>query len=258
MAEYAEEGIGAMSQVMIIKNSCPDIGLYTRPTTLGDEYSLAEQFIEYYCHTFIRNNKKTQLAVFVEPRIDSGFPDVVFASYLPSITDNWSDKREALDVYDLKLLSYLCTSENVLGAKLISTLGFPEKQTVTSLEKLMDAKLVSYRDHSWRIRELRDVFSLTKLIAVEAKLHDIGKVVEQTHINTRFASHSYALTNSARPQSETVRTFKKFGIGLYGKDSRFRRIVEARQYNLPSNYLSFQFNEWIGKSLARQGGMQYA
>lgn len=242
----------------IFNTSNPDIGLFTRPTTHGGEYALVELFIDYYCNKFTRNNKKTQLAVFVEPRLDSGFPDVVFASYLPSITDNWSDRRESLDVYDLKLLSYLCTAEKPIGAKLISTLGFPERQTITSLEKLMDAKLVSYRDRGWRVRELRNVFSLTKLIAVEAKLNDINKVVEQTHLNTRFASHSYALTNSAHPQGETVKTFKRFGIGLYGKDSQFRRIVEARQYTLPSSYLSFQFNEWIGKSIAHQGGLQYA
>jgi hypothetical protein len=247
-----------MSQITIFNKSNPDIGLYTRTATLGDEYSLVESFISYYCHRFERNNKKSQLAVFIEPRIDSGFPDVVFASYLPSIMNNWSDKRETLDTFDLKLLSYLSSVDNVLGAKLISTLGFPEKQMITSLEKLMDAKLVSYRDHSWRVRELRDVFSLTKLIAVEAKLNDVSKVVEQTQLNTRFASHSYALINSARPQGETVKTFKRFGIGLYGKDSHFHRIVEAKQYNLPSSYLSFQFNEWIGKSISRQGGTLYA
>ena len=232
---------------MIIKDNRPDIGLYTRPATLGDEYSLVEQFIEYYCHRFLRNNKKTQLAVFVEPRIDSGFPDVVFASYLPSIVDNWSDKREALDLYDIKLLSHLCNSKNVRGAKIISTLGFPERQTITSLEKLMDARLISYREHSWHVRQIRDIFSLTKLIAVEAKLNSINKVVNQTHLNTRFASHSYALTNSAHPQGETINTFKKLGIGLYGKDTQFHRIVEARQYALPSSYLSFLFNEWIAK-----------
>ena len=247
-----------MSQVMIINNSRPNIGLYTRLATLGDEYELVGQFIEYYCNIFTRNNKKTQLAVFVEPRIDSGFPDVVFASYLPSITDNWSDKREALDVFDLKLLSYLCIAEESVGAKIISTLGFPEKQTLASLEKLMDAKLISYRGRSWRVRELRDVFSLTKLIAVEAKLNDINKVVEQTHLNTRFASHSYALTNSAHPQGATVKKFKRFGLGLYGKDSQFRRLIEAKSFSLPSSYLSFQFNEWIGKSLAHEGGEQFA
>lgn len=247
-----------MSQVMIIKHSRPDIGLYIRPTTLGNEYELVGQFIEYYCNTFIRNNKKTQLAVFIEPRIDSGYPDVVFASYLPSITDNWSEKREALDIFDLKLLSYLSTTEDAIGAKIISTLGFPERQTLTSLEKLMDAKLISYRGRSWRVRDLRNVFSLTKLIAVEAKLNDINKVIEQTHLNTRFASHSYALTNSVHPQDATVREFKRFGLGLYGRDSHFRHIVEAKPFPLPSNYLSFQFNEWIGKSLANEGEVHYA
>jgi hypothetical protein len=247
-----------MGQVMIIKNSRPNIGLYTRTATLGDEYELVEQFIDYYCGTFIRNNRKTQLAVFVEPRIDSGFPDVVFASYLPSIIENWSDKREALDVFDLKLLSYLCTTDGAVGTMIISTLGFPEKQTLASLEKLMDAKLISYRGRSWRVRQLRGVFSLTKLIAVEAKLNDVHKVVEQTHLNTRFASQSYALTKSAHPQGTTVKTFKRFGLGLYGKDSQFRRIVEAKPFSLPSSYLSFQFNEWIGKSLARKGDTLYA
>jgi hypothetical protein len=247
-----------MNQVTIFDRSRPEIGVFTRPATRGDEYTLVESFIEYYSHKFIRDNKKTQLAVFIEPRIDSGFPDVVFASYLPSIVDNWSDSRESLDVHDLKLLSHLCTVEKAIGAKLISTLGFPERQTITSLEKLMDAKLVTYRDGSWRIRELRSVFSLTKLIAVEAKLSDINKVVEQTHLNTRFASQSYALTNSTHPQGETVKTFKRFGIGLYGKDSQFRRIVEAKPYSLPSSYLSFQFNEWIGKSLTHQGGNYFA
>ena len=295
-----------MSQVMIFNHSIPDIELYTRPAALGREYSLVEQFVEYYCHVFTRNNKKTQLAVFVEPRIESGFPDVVFASYLPSITDNWSYKRESLDMYDLKLLSHLYSATEASGARLISKLGFSERQTLTSLEKLrncklitcaftclfsarlrwqnpliplvstepaalpneknpvrkhqlinlqflMDAKLIAYRDHAWRVRELRDVFSLTKLVAVEAKLNGIDKVLEQTHINTWFASHSYALTNSAHPQEKTVKTFLRHGLGLYCKGKQFQRVVKAKECGLPSSYLSFQFNEWIGKMIAHRG-----
>lgn len=244
-----------MSQIMILNSNKPDIGLFTRTATAGEEYALVEKFVDYYCDSFRRNNKKTQLAVFIEPRVESGFPDIVFASYLPSIIDNWSDQRSSLDVFDLKLLSYLCSVENVIGAQLISKLGFPEKQTLSSLEKLMDAKLVSYRKHSWRVRELRDVFSLTKLIAVEAKMSDISKVVEQTHLNTWFASHSYALTNTKKPHDETIKTFSKYGIGLYCNDSHFSKIVEAKQHPLPSSYLSFQFNEWIGKAISQQGGV---
>ena len=93
-----------VNQVILLKDSNSRIGLYTRNTTIGAEYTMVEQFIDYYCSKFIRDNKKHNLAVFVEPRIDSGFPDVVFAVYRPSIMDNWSNEREKLDVSDLKLL----------------------------------------------------------------------------------------------------------------------------------------------------------
>ncbi len=242
-----------MSQVMILDSSRPDIGLYTRNATVGDEFTLVKQFIDYYCNHFLHNNIKTKLAVFIEPRVESGFPDVVLASYLPSILHNWSDEREKLDTYDLKLLSHLCYAGNLSGSKIITKLGFPEKQTIISLEKLMDAKLISYRSGGWRVRELRDVFSITKLIAVEAKLNDISKVIEQSFHNTWFASHSYALTNSSSPNNETVRAFSKYGVGLYCNGPRFKKFVEAKQYALPSSYLSYQFNEWIGKAIVHKG-----
>ena len=37
-----------MNQVTIFKSNNPDIGLYARPATRGDEYALVEQFIDYY------------------------------------------------------------------------------------------------------------------------------------------------------------------------------------------------------------------
>jgi len=239
-----------MKQVVIRLNNRPEIGLLSRSSTNGDEQVLVEQFIDYYCTAFRRNNKKTQLAVFVEPRIDSGYPDVVFASYLPSILDNWTAEREKLDVSDLKVLSYLSGVKGVKGGTIITSLGFPEKQTLNSLEKLMDAKLVTYRTSGWQICELREAFSVKKLIAVEAKLSDVSGVFSQSYINTRFASHSYALINSAKPSSETIQKFDGYGIGLYSKGNCFKKHVEATEYSLPSSYVSFQFNEWIGRAIS--------
>jgi hypothetical protein len=240
-----------MSQVMVLKDSNPSIGLHTRSATIGEEYALVERFIDYYCSKFTRDNRKTKLAVFVEPRIGSGFPDVVFAAYRPSILDNWSVEREKLDTYDLKLLSFLCYTSNTTGNVIMAKLGFPEKQTIKSLEKLLAAKLILFRNNSWKARNTRDIFSITKLIAVEAKLNNVSKVVDQSHINTWFASHSYALTNAMNPHSGTVQSFSKCGVGLYCKGKQFRKVVEAKQYALPSSYQSFQFNEWIGKTLAK-------
>lgn len=239
-----------MSQVIILKNSNPGIGLYTRNATIGEEYAMVEQFIDFYCSKFVRDNKKNKLAVFVEPRIDSGFPDVVFASYRPSILDIWSNEREKLDVSDLKLLSFLCYTPNATGDIIISKLGLPERQTLKSLEKLIDAKLVVRRNNCWRVRNIYDIFSITKLVAVEAKLSKVSKVVEQSFLNTWFASHSYALTNAVNPHNDTVQSFSQCGVGLYCRGKQFKKVVDARQYALPSSYLSFQFNEWIGRTLA--------
>jgi len=58
-----------VSQVSVLKNSNPDIGLYTRNATIGKEYAMIEQLIDYYCSKFTYDDKKNQLAVFVEPRI---------------------------------------------------------------------------------------------------------------------------------------------------------------------------------------------
>jgi len=240
-----------MNQVLVLNQDRLDIGLFTRNNTYGEEYALVGQFIDYYCSVFKRNNKKMQLAVFVEPRIDSGFPDVVFASYLPSILDNWSDKRERLDVSDLKVLSYLSGVGREKGEMIITKLGFSEKQAINSLEKLMDAKLITYNVGGWQTRKLRDTFSITKLIAVEAKLSDVSGVVDQSYVNTRFASHSYALINSTNPASETKKRFAEYGIGLYSRGTCFMRHVEAKKYTLPSSYVSYQFNEWIGRAISQ-------
>jgi len=242
--------IDTANNITIFNSSKPSIGLYVRNTTNGDEHALVSQFIDYYCSVFKRNNKKTQLAVFIEPRIDSGFPDIVFASYKPSIIDNWSNEREKLDIYDLKLLSYIFIVSGENCNQITERLGFPENQVVKSLEKLLDSKLIVRRSGGWHTKQVNDVFSIKKLIAVEAKINAISSLVTQSYVNTRFASHSYALSNSARPHHGTINAFSKYGIGLYCKGKRFIEYLEAKQHNLPTSYVSFQFNEWIGRALA--------
>ena len=92
-----------------------DIGLYTRPSTQGDELDLVEDFIEYYIHNFLKSNKTNNLAIFVEPKVASGFPDIVFASYSPKILENWSEQRENLETNDLKVLSQLLMTKGSTG-----------------------------------------------------------------------------------------------------------------------------------------------
>ena len=218
-----------------------DIGLYTRPSTQGDELDLVEDFIEYYIHNFLKSNKTNNLAIFVEPKVASGFPDIVFASYSPKILENWSEQRENLETNDLKVLSQLLMTKGSTGSELITRLKMPEKDTIQAIEKLLDAHMI-IRDHGlWKPVDIKKIYNIKKLISVEAKMTDIKKVAEQSLINTWFASQSYALT---------IKKFERQGTGLYCKKRSFRKIVEAKKLASPSSYQSLQFNEWIGRTVA--------
>ncbi|WP_019554795.1 hypothetical protein [Propionispira raffinosivorans] len=235
-----------MERIQIFNHDISSIGLYKRNSTEGAELNLVNDFIDYYSDNFLKKGNRYNLAVFIEPRILSGFPDIVFAVYNPNIVDMWSEARKTLNLYDLKILFQIVHSKGMSGANLIDMLKFPEKQIITSIEKLYDSKLIYRRGYSWRAKEIKQIYSIKDLISVEAKIGDIKKVAKQSFINTWFASQSYALTNSNSPQKNTIENFSKIGIGLYCKKRNFKKIVPAQKLSSPVSYLSLQFNEWIG------------
>lgn len=239
-----------MDRVIMFNHNIENIGLFTRPTTQGEELELVKDFIDYYIHVFLKNNKMNNLAVFIEPKVASGFPDIVFASYTPKILDSWSDEREKLTVNDLKVMSHLIMTGGSTGNDLIAGLKMSEKITLQSIENLLDANMICRIHGLWKPVDMRKIYNIKKLVSIEAKMTDMKKVAEQSLINTWFASQSYALTNSANPQTGTIRNFERQGIGLYCKKKGFKKIVEAKKLSLPSSYQSLQFNEWIGKTVA--------
>lgn len=239
-----------MEQVMFLDKDIPDIGLKFRTVTEGEEYELVKEFIDFYIVTFKKTNKKSNLAVFVEPRVETGFPDIVFAKYNPSIRDNWNDKRKHLVTNDLKILSQLIYSRGCSGEYLLKCLKLSERQTLESLERLLDADMIVRKNGVWRAHNLKKIYSIEKLISVEAKMCDMKKVLEQSLKNTWFASQSYILTGANKPKEGTISNIRKQGVGLYCKDEKFKKVVEAKKMSLPSSYLSLQFNEWIGNAMA--------
>lgn len=239
-----------MDRVLVFDHNRKDIGLYTRTSTQGDELNLVGDFIDYYINIFLKNNKTTNLAVFVEPKVASGFPDIVFASYSPRIMDNWSEQREMLRTVDLKVLSHLLLTKGSSGSELMAGLMLSEKDTIQAIEKLLDCNMISRSQGLWKPVETKKLYSIKKLVSVEAKMTDIKKVAEQSLVNTWFASQSYALMGTSNPQSSTIKKFEKQGTGLYCKKKGFQKIVEAKKMASPSSYQSLQFNEWIGRAVA--------
>ena len=241
-----------MDRVTCFREGNSLIGLQTRKQTEGVELKLVEDFIQYYTQIFLRNNRKKNLAIFVEPKMASGFPDVVFASYQPDSFQNWSEARKKLCADDLRVLSYLMHARQAKGASVIKKLRMDGSAVVTSLEKLHSADLIRLNNGLWRPNRTQDYFGITKLVSVEAKIGSPAKAMSQSLVNTWFASHSFALLDAAAPQTQTQRAFRERGIGIYCRGDQFYKAVDAQRLPLPSSYQSLLFNEWIGNSIHAQ------
>lgn len=237
-----------MSELQIFGENQKNIGLYTRTNTLGKEYDLVQEFISYYQEHFFRYNKKNHLAVFIEPKIESAFPDIVLASYDSATFKHWKSIRNKLNTQDLKILTVLIKTKGC-NSTYLTELGFSDKKILESVEKLIDCEMIVRTKQKWRACKLDSYFGIKQLIAVEAKISDIKSVYSQTVMNTWFASESYALTLTKKPHEQTKELFNSRGLGLYTKSDSFKKVVSAKKMGLPTSYASLQFNEWIGKSL---------
>ncbi len=136
---------------------------------------------------------------------------------------------------DLKLLSQLLYSRGCSGEYLLKCLKLSERQTLESLERLLDANMIVRKNGVWRTQNLRKIYSIEKLISVEAKMCDMKKVLEQSLKNTWFASQSYILAGTNHPKEDTIFNIRKQGVGLYCKDEDFKKVVEAKKMSLPSS-----------------------
>lgn len=234
-----------MNGVNTYRTNQPELGLYFRKSTIGRELDLVEEFVEEYKKKFLSYNKKKNLAIFVEPRLESGFPDIVFAKYDSNILKNWNPKRKKLNEIDLKIVS-LINSFKGLTSKELYKFGFSNEEILCSIEKLLDSEMIFRTNEMWKTKKNSELCGVTELIAIEAKMYNNSKVLDQAMTNTWFSSESYTLVNTSKPARKTIETYNSKGIGMYGKDGKFNKIIKAKKNSLPTSYITLQFNEWIG------------
>ena len=237
-----------INEILNFKRSIPSIGLYTRKFRFGPERSMLKKFITDYSQK-IKSNKDS-IAIFQEPMIETGFPDVVFVKYNPNVFDKWTKNRVNLDVDDIKLLHYL---HNVNGANadvIKKQIGMKDGKILHSIERLIDAKLVTRQANQWVISDLESIFGVKQIIAVEAKIADTTTVVNQARANMWYASESYILSSIPKPSNDLLASLQLYGVGIISlQKNKFNQIQPPAKLNIPSSYLSWIFNEWIGRKL---------
>lgn len=240
-----------MDNVMFFNESIPEIGLKARKSIKGSEYKLVESFIEYKVAKFEgMKNRKTKLAIFSEPLIETGFPDIVLAEYNPNVFERWSINRSKLGVADLKVLNHIVYTGGTVGLEIQQQLGIESKLLLTIIEKLLDAGLIVRQSNKWKAKRLKDIYGIKKLVAIEAKMSNWGEVFGQAQLNKWFASESYSLSPVAQPTDKIVKRSEELGVGIYVSNNKgIKKIRTSPVTPLPACYGSLLFNEWIGRRL---------
>ncbi len=238
-----------MSSMIEIHDNYKELGILTRKITVGKEYDLVKEFIDYRKNRF-KEKPENQLAIFTEPKINNSYPDIVFVEFNPANFDNWESCRNELSSSDLKILHHLYSQRSLNATDIVTQLGVNWKDVMISIERLSDSKLIIRKNSSWQLKS-RKTIELNRIEAVEAKINKVDEVFQQALINKTFASESYVLSKQKVAISEEkIERFNSFGIGVYmQKDSKFKTVMKSKKANIPVSFNSLYFNEWIGRIL---------
>lgn len=235
-----------MSNILLINNTHNDIGLKSRITRIGPELDMVHEFIDTTSQNF--KSKKNKLAIFIEPMVDTAYPDIVFAEYNPKVLDNWNDSRKNIKVTDMKIFENIRNMRGGNVSTIFKHTHFSYKEIIEAIERLYDAELIGRQKGKWVSKSLKEIYSIQRLKSVEAKIGQLSTVLKQADANRWFASESYALSPTKRPQKATIERFKHYGIGLCTlNDGKIIEFNKAEKQKLPTSYMSWMFNEWIGR-----------
>jgi hypothetical protein len=187
---------------------------------------------------------------FHEPELPTGFPDLV-AVYLGREV-HLTRARLRLREAHVRVLHYLHTCDVITTAALAEQLRLRPKKLKDILDQLQAAELVSIQDDAVRARPLARTFAVKYIIAIEAKVRDWSRALEQAAANHWFASHSYILVPQSRSLSRIASRAQELGIGvLVFNGGKIHVAACARRRDIPASYGSWLFNEWAIRRVKR-------
>lgn len=188
-----------------------------------------------------------ELTVFIEPKVDSVYPDAVAVYWDMNLTRRWSKNRLELSKQDIRVLHYLSLVKTA-DIKTLETI-FVNK-LINSLERLSETKLINQKKNNhWQIEPIKDIFAIKRLITIEAKISDWKGGLLQAFFHTWFASESYLLISKLPKNKKLVEEAAQLGIGITTHNQELdNSLCKARCENLPKSYASWMFNEWVWKT----------
>lgn len=192
-------------------------------------------------------DKNLDYCILTETITESGIPDIIVVSWEKDNLPKWNPTRRTLEKNDLKILHFIATkrSRGVSYRTIEKKLGFTEKQILQTIRKLEGAELIIRSDNKVVIKDIERNFFLKNIIAIEAKLKNWKKVVEQATLNMIFSSKSYILIPEHRAKNTNY--FDHLSeLGLITFDGKQVKVTKkAKSNQLPVSYHSWLINEHI-------------
>lgn len=239
------EQISKLSEdTYLVISSIPEIRYHSRCHTQGEEFDLVRAFIGQLGE-WLSKTKHYKTAIFIEPQIDSGYPDIVIVTYAPKCINNWNEARAALSTSHYKMLYEISKRRKISLSRLSTLLGYEQSITHGIICNLVKAGLVDCEHRSVCKKPCKEYYHIKSIISIEAKIDKWAIAIEQALHNTRFSNESYVLMKKDKCSLAIKDRCIDLGIGVILMNGDMQCPVRAKRYPSPNSYLSFQFNEWI-------------
>jgi hypothetical protein len=217
-------------------------GLRLRAIQKGPECDLVLGYVD---SALPRPPHGHSLTVFLEPEVESGFPDIVAVYWHVATAMRWPVARAVLKRGDFGVAHFLGT----VGPSGLDRLArFFPSGVGKSLERLLAAGVIRQTSLGWRLRPLRDVFAVRRLVAIEAKVADWQKGLDQAVQNTWFASESYLLLPCLPRRAAVLEEAGRLGVEVRVRDQSLDVTDRGQREDTPRSYASWLFNEWAWRA----------
>lgn len=195
-----------------------------------------------------------RVSLFREPELPTGFPDLVVV-VASRTSDFVPPARFRVAEHHLKVLHHLsrlgCTALQDVAESLL--LRMDRLETIAS--DLVAAELALIDGRFIEARRVSEIFHARRIVAIEAKMRDWRRAIEQARANTWFASHSLILLPKERFNNRIGAAASEAGIGVLTFDgTRLAIPVKALERPLPASYGSWLFSEWALRGMAEPVG----
>lgn len=225
--------------VQVVDFSAVPMGASFRRQRPGPETDLVDWFLS---ELPVRLPPRCHATIFREPRLASGFPDLVIAIWHETRTTQWAAARGNVNASDLRLMHYLVERGTAEREELAAVFG---RTASSSLRRLSEADMVRQIRNCWQPRALSASFAIRNLIAIEAKMTQWPDALRQAFTNTWFASSSCILLPRVPTRSDLFQEAALLGVEVWVKDRApfdWRALPPEPR---PRSYASWLFNEWV-------------